>query len=65
MGYERIYGAKAPCKCGKGTAQEYRVEHDTFPTDTNYFPYLEVDCPDCDPGRKTWDVRDRQRAKSD
>jgi hypothetical protein len=61
MGYERIYGEKVPCPCGKGKAQRYRTEHDTFPTDSDYFPDLEIDCAECDPEHKTWELRDPRR----
>jgi hypothetical protein len=50
MGTERMYGPpRKPCKCGKGTVRPYRVEHDTYPTKSDYFPEEEIDCEVCDP----------------
>lgn len=65
VAYERVYGDKVPCKCGKGTAQPYRMEHDTFPKrrSVERFPHLEIDCRFCDPDRKTWDIDDPRRGR--
>ena len=59
MGYERMYGPKSPCACGKGTEQPYRIEHDFYPSKSRDFGAgLEIDCSTCDPDQQST-VEDR------